>query len=108
MRLKSKWNRRSFLGSVGAITGAILSGSIFSGSTLAPRKLFGRNRAAARATVPVSGFGKTGNPFEELGSIVIGSGEGRQGLAMNSFMLQPGEDKIVSEQLSGLLREHAA
>ena len=26
-------------------------------------------------------------------SIVIGSGEGRPGLAMNSFMLQPGEDK---------------
>jgi hypothetical protein len=41
-------------------------------------------------------------------SIVIGSGEGRPGLAMNSFMLQPGENKIVAEQLSRLLREHAA
>src|SRR5712691_6589853 len=41
-------------------------------------------------------------------SIVIGSGEGRPGLAMNSFMLQPGEDKIVAGQLSRLLREHAA
>jgi seryl-tRNA(Sec) selenium transferase len=41
-------------------------------------------------------------------SIVIGSGEERPGLAMNSFMLQPGEDKIVAEQLSRLLREHAA
>jgi hypothetical protein len=29
-------------------------------------------------------------------------------LAMNSFMLQPGEDKIVGEQLSRVLREHAA
>jgi hypothetical protein len=38
----------------------------------------------------------------------MGSGEGRPGLAMNSFMLQPGEDKIVTEQLSRLLREHAA
>ena len=37
-----------------------------------------------------------------------GSGEGRPGLAMNSFMLQPGEDKIVAEQLSWLFREHAA
>jgi hypothetical protein len=27
---------------------------------------------------------------------------------MNSFMLQPGEDKIVADQLSRLLREHAA
>ena len=41
-------------------------------------------------------------------SIVIGGGEGRPGLSMNSFMLQPGEDKIVAAQLSRLLREHAA
>src|ERR1035437_9450411 len=41
-------------------------------------------------------------------SIAMGAGEGRPGLAMNSFMLQPGEDKIVAEQLSRLLREHAA
>lgn len=41
-------------------------------------------------------------------SIVMGGGEERAGLAMNSFMLQPGEDKIVAEQLSRILREHAA
>jgi L-seryl-tRNA(Ser) seleniumtransferase len=41
-------------------------------------------------------------------SIVIGGGEERPGLAMNSFMLQTGEDKIVAEQLSRVLREHAA
>ena len=41
-------------------------------------------------------------------SIVMGGGEGRQGLAMCSFMLQPGEDKIVAEQLSRILREHSA
>lgn len=41
-------------------------------------------------------------------SIVIGSGEGRPGLTMSSFMLQPGEDKIVAEQLVKLFREHAA
>ena len=41
-------------------------------------------------------------------SIVISGDEGRQGLVMCSFMLQPGEDKIVAEQLSRALREHAA
>jgi uncharacterized pyridoxal phosphate-dependent enzyme len=41
-------------------------------------------------------------------SIVIGGGEGRPGLSMNSFMLQPGEDKIVAEQLVKLFREHPA
>jgi uncharacterized pyridoxal phosphate-dependent enzyme len=41
-------------------------------------------------------------------AIAIGGGEGHPGLAMNSFMLQPGEDKIVAVQLSRLFREHAA
>jgi seryl-tRNA(Sec) selenium transferase len=41
-------------------------------------------------------------------SIVISSGEGEPGLSMNSFMLQPGEDKIVAAQLSQLLRAHSA
>ncbi len=41
-------------------------------------------------------------------SIAIGGGEGKPGLAMCSFMLQPGEDKIVADRLSQLLREHAA
>jgi L-seryl-tRNA(Ser) seleniumtransferase len=41
-------------------------------------------------------------------SIVMGGGEGRPGIAMSSFMLQPGEDKIVADQLSRILREHSA
>jgi len=41
-------------------------------------------------------------------SIVIGTGEDRRGLVMNSFMLQPGEDKIVAQQLVKLFREHSA
>src|SRR5215469_12290591 len=45
---------------------------------------------------------------ESKPSIVIGGGEGRPGLVMCAFMLQPGEDKIVAEQLSRVLREHAA
>jgi uncharacterized pyridoxal phosphate-dependent enzyme len=41
-------------------------------------------------------------------AIVLGGGEGRPGLVMNSFMLQPGEDKIVATQVAQLLREHTA
>jgi len=65
MRLNSKWNRRGFLRSVGAIAGSILSGS-----ALGPRKLFGANRPA-RASAPVTGFGQTGNPYEELGVTTV-------------------------------------
>jgi L-seryl-tRNA(Ser) seleniumtransferase len=66
MRLNSKWNRRSFLGSVGVIASSIL----------APRKLFSRARAEARASTRVSGFGQTGNPYEELGVPTVINCEG--------------------------------
>ena len=75
MRLNSKWNRRGFLSTVGAIAGSVLSGSIFSSSILAPRKLFGGNRTAG-AGLPVSGLGKTGNPYEELGVTTVINCEG--------------------------------
>lgn len=75
MRLNSKWNRRGFLGTVGAVAGSILPGSIMSGLTLTPRKLFAANRAV-RASAPVTGFGKTGNPYEELGVTPVINCEG--------------------------------
>jgi hypothetical protein len=40
-------------------------------------------------------------------SIVLGGGENRPGLVMCSFMLQPGEHKIVAEKLAGVLRQHS-
>src|ERR1700678_180721 len=57
----SKWNRRSFLGSVGLIASSIL----------APRKLFSWSRGAAGASAPLKGFGQTGNPYEELGVTTV-------------------------------------
>ena len=66
MRLNSKWNRRSFLGGVGVIAGSIL----------APRKLFSRARVAAGASTQPSGFGQTGNPYEELGVPTVINCEG--------------------------------
>jgi L-seryl-tRNA(Ser) seleniumtransferase len=41
-------------------------------------------------------------------SIAMGGGEGRPGLAMCSFMLKPGEDQIIAEQLLKVFREHSA
>ncbi len=71
MRLSSKWNRRSFLGSVG----------VFAGSILAPRKGFSLNRGATGAspknqTATVTGFGQSGNPYEELGVATVINCEG--------------------------------
>jgi hypothetical protein len=90
MRMSSKWNRRGFLGTAAAIAASIV----------APRKLFSTADVAARTGAEVLRNSKP--------AIVIGGEEGRSGLAMCSFMLQPGEDKIVAEQLSRVLREHSA
>jgi uncharacterized pyridoxal phosphate-dependent enzyme len=71
MRLSSKWNRRSFLGSLG----------VFAGSILAPRKVFSLNRGATGAspknkTATVTGFGQSGNPYQELGVTTVINCEG--------------------------------
>jgi uncharacterized pyridoxal phosphate-dependent enzyme len=67
MRLNSNWNRRGFLGTVG---------SVIAGIALAPRKLFSSNRVAVGASTKVSGFGETGNPYEELGVTTVINCEG--------------------------------
>jgi uncharacterized pyridoxal phosphate-dependent enzyme len=41
-------------------------------------------------------------------SIAIGGGEGRPGLGMSSFMLQPGEEQIIAEQMVKMFREHSS
>jgi L-seryl-tRNA(Ser) seleniumtransferase len=41
-------------------------------------------------------------------SIVIGASEHGAGLGMNSFMLQPGEEKIIAAKLTQILKAHAA
>jgi L-seryl-tRNA(Ser) seleniumtransferase len=66
MRLNSKWNRRGFLGTIGMSASAVL----------VPQKLFSFNRAPARANTKVSGFGQTGNPYEELGVTTVINCEG--------------------------------
>jgi L-seryl-tRNA(Ser) seleniumtransferase len=41
-------------------------------------------------------------------SIAIGGGEERPGLGMSSFMLQPGEEQIIAEQMVKMFREHSS
>src|SRR5690242_10953248 len=63
MRLGSNWNRRTFLGSVAALAGLLA----------APKRLFASARTATRT---VSGFGQSGNPYEELGVTTVINCEG--------------------------------
>jgi uncharacterized pyridoxal phosphate-dependent enzyme len=66
MAFSSKWNRRSFLGSLGVIASAIA----------APRKLLAWNRGATAGPTTITGFGSTGNPYEELGVPTVINCEG--------------------------------
>src|SRR3984957_18080981 len=56
MGLNSNWNRRGFLGTAAAMASSLL----------APRRLFAKSGSPA-ASAAVSGFGQSGNPYEELG-----------------------------------------
>jgi uncharacterized pyridoxal phosphate-dependent enzyme len=63
--MKITWSRRGFLGTLGAIAGSLF----------APRKLFGANGPAAEAA-NLSGFGQSGNPYQELGVATVINAEG--------------------------------
>jgi len=39
-------------------------------------------------------------------SIVLSTGEHGEALSMNSFMLQPGEEKIIATELAKVLKAH--
>src|SRR5215472_6248218 len=64
MRLRA--NRRGFLGTVG----------IVAGSALAPLKMLAGNRSSTGAATRVTGFGQTGDPYEELGVRTVINCEG--------------------------------
>src|SRR5262245_40961582 len=61
MGLKGIWNRRKFLAATGSLAAAMVS----------PVRSFGRKRAATPDTPPITGFGQTGNVYEELGVTTV-------------------------------------
>ena len=50
----------------------------------------------------------SGKPGKLSFILLLNIGEGQLGLAMNSFMLQPGEDQTIAGQLAKMLRAHSA
>jgi len=67
MPFSGKSNRRTFLGMLSAISYALLN----------PRKLFASQPIPVRsATTKLTGFGSTGNVYEELGVTTVINGEG--------------------------------
>ena len=81
MRVGTGWNRRSFLGTLGVIAG----------STLAPKKLF-----AARGAGKVSGFGHSGNPYDELGVTTVINCEGTMTM-LGGSILRPELEAVMAQ-----------
>src|SRR5207247_11031927 len=82
MRLSTSWNRRSFLGTAGAIGASIL----------APARLF-----AVQGRTQVSGLGSTGNPYEELGVNTVINCQGTMTMLGGSVMRPEFEDVLAQD-----------
>jgi uncharacterized pyridoxal phosphate-dependent enzyme len=76
MVFSEKWQRRTFLGSLGALAGAVCS----------PRRLFGASLASSARTEKITGFGSTGNVYEELGVTTVINGQGTMTMLGGSLM----------------------
>ena len=78
MTLNFKWTRRSFMSSVAALSGAILS----------PKKLFGAASSGSPAPpdAKLSGFGASGNVYEELSVTTVINGQGTMTILGGSLM----------------------
>src|SRR5260221_6556769 len=80
-----KSNRRGFLGTVGAIAASLL----------APGKLFSWNRGSPGPGSSVSGFGQTGNPYEELGVTPVINCEGTMTM-LGGSVLRPELEAVMA------------
>jgi uncharacterized pyridoxal phosphate-dependent enzyme len=82
MGLDLQWTRRSFMGSLGALAGALLN----------PRKLL--SSRPSQADAKITGFGSTGNVYEELGVTTVINGEGTMTVLGGSLM-RPEVDAVM-------------
>jgi len=87
MRLSSKWNRRNFLGGLGVVASSIAM----------PWRLFGSN-PQNKNEAALTGFGSSGNPYEELGVPTVINAEGTMTM-LGGSLIRP-EVEVVMAQAS--------
>jgi len=81
MPFGSKWNRRSFLGGLGVVAGAVM----------APLKL-----SAEKAAPTITGFGSSGNPYDELGVQTVINCEGTM-TVLGGSILRPELEAVMAQ-----------
>ncbi|MGA8151913.1 MAG: aminotransferase class V-fold PLP-dependent enzyme [Terriglobales bacterium] len=85
MGLISKWNRRNFLGGVGVLASSIAM----------PWRLFGSNPQNRNEAAP-TGFGSSGNAYEELGVPTVINAEGTMTMLGGSLM-RPEVEAVMAQ-----------
>src|SRR6266404_4126965 len=85
MAFKDNWNRRTFLGTLGALAGTIFSG----------RKAFAFPPAFGVKAAAVTGFGATGNVYEELGVTTVINGQGTM-TVLGGSMMRPEVEAVMA------------
>jgi L-seryl-tRNA(Ser) seleniumtransferase len=83
MELNLKWTRRAFVGSLGVMAGALLNA----------KKLFAATDPAADSKI--SGFGESGNVYDELGVTTVINGQGTMTVLGGSLM-RPEVDAVMA------------
>src|SRR4051812_16419320 len=83
MQLKSSWSRRGFIGTLGAIAGSLT----------APAKLLSRSKSTSPPAI--SGFGQTGNPYQELGVTTVINCEGTMTM-LGGSILRPELEAVMA------------
>jgi uncharacterized pyridoxal phosphate-dependent enzyme len=89
MSLSDRWNRRTFLGSLAALTSAAFGrGTLFASSAAAG--------APPKTKSPVKGFGASGNVYKELGVLTVINGEGTMTVLGGSLM-RPEVEAVMAQ-----------
>src|ERR1700719_4829226 len=86
MRLKSSWSRRDFLG-----TAAAMAASVFP-----RRRCFSTAAPPAGGSTTVSGFGQSGNPYNELGVTTVINCEGTMTM-LGGSVLRPELEAVMAQ-----------
>ena len=87
MSLRQIWNRRAFLGSAGTLAGMLVSA----------KKTFGWTVSQPVAGVPgnLTGFGATGNVYEELGVTTVINGQGTM-TVLGGSLVRPEVEAVMA------------
>lgn len=87
MALGNKWNRRSFLGTLGIVLGSVFSGTKLMAS---PQPRGGSSGAKT------AGFGQSGNVYEELGVTTVINGQGTM-TYLGGSLIPPEVEAVMAE-----------